>query len=57
MTPPVSHRALIRRAQAARQLIRRGLIDPDLALSLVVWPTPLIELAESEWRLPWKKAA
>jgi hypothetical protein len=35
----MSARVLLRLASAARRAIRNGTLDPDLALSYVVWPT------------------
>jgi hypothetical protein len=51
------------RASVAIRLIRHGQIDPALALSYVVWPTP--RMLEAESRCPvethrsrcWKEAA
>lgn len=37
---------LAARAHVARRLIGEGRLDPDLALSFVVWPTPEIQEAE-----------
>jgi hypothetical protein len=33
------------RAQAAVDLARKGLLDPAVALSYAVWPTPAVEAA------------
>ena len=45
-------KTLMTRAEAARQAIRCG-ADPHLVLSLVVWPTPLVQEAElqRDWRI------
>ena len=37
---------LAARAHVARRLIGEGKLDPEIGLSLVVWPTPEIEEAE-----------
>ena len=39
----MSDRDLITRANAARLLIQARAVDPDLALSYVVWPTIALE--------------
>lgn len=41
---------LLARASVARRLIRDGLVEPDVGLSYVVWPSEAV--VEAERRVP-----
>jgi hypothetical protein len=47
---PAASRGLHTRARAARELIRARELDPDIALSFVVWPSPRLAALSLEGR-------
>jgi hypothetical protein len=44
-------RAMHRRAEAAIRLVKAGVLDGDLALSMVIWPPAAVEKAQAERRV------
>lgn len=47
---PVPDRALLERAAAGRDVVRYDAGDPELILSLVVWPTDAVDAAQAATR-------